>query len=106
MTAGIPQFEISNFHNDPTQPRLWWAEVRVNFDEMIDDIDVTQWVTIRVRITADEPLTVQELREKLHRKAAETLRLAVQHVEGKSAQELLDAAHQRNEQEASQIRYS
>lgn len=99
MTAGIAQFEINNLHNDPTSPRLWWAEVRINFDEVIDDIEVTQWAAMKVRVTADETVTVQELRENLLQKARETIRLASQHVEGKSAQELLDAAHLRNSQE-------
>jgi len=94
MTAGIPKFEINHFHNDPSEPRLWWAEVRFNFDEMIEDIDVSHWVTVRVRVTADETVTVVELREILFRKALDQLRLASQAVEGKTAHELLDEAHQ------------
>lgn len=99
MTAGIAQFEINNLHNDPTSPRLWWAEVSMNFDDVIEDIEVTHWATIKVRVTADETVTVQELREILLQKARETISRASQHVEGKSAQELLHAAHLRNDQE-------
>lgn len=84
-----PIFEISNLHNDPTAPRLWWAEVRVNFEETLDEFEVAHWVTMKVRVTAPETVTVQELREALFQKAVQQLRRASEVVEGKSAQELL-----------------
>lgn len=93
MALGIAKFDISNFHNDPTSPRLWWGEVRLNFDETVDEHEVTHWVTIRVRVTTDETASLQELREKLFHKAVDQLRHASQAVEGKTAQALLDAAH-------------
>ncbi|ACM26532.1 hypothetical protein Arad_2311 [Rhizobium rhizogenes K84] len=94
MPIGIPNIEISNLHNDPSSPRLWWAEVKLNFDETIEEYAVSHWVTLKVRVTADETVTVQELRENLFQKAVAQLRQAVLVVEGKTAQQLLDAAHQ------------
>lgn len=88
----VPKFEISNMHNDPSSPRLWWAEVKFNFDEKIDEYEVTHWLTIRVRVTADEFVTVEQLREALFQKAVAQLSLATQAVEGKSARVLLAEA--------------
>jgi len=64
-----PIFEISNMHNDPAAPRLWWAEVKMNFEENLDEFEVAHWVTLKVRVTAPETVTVQELREALFQKA-------------------------------------
>ena len=94
VVVAVPKFEISNLHNDPSEPRLWWAEVRLNFDEEIGESLVTHWVTVKIRATADESVNVRELREILFRKAVEQLHQASQAVEGKTARELLDAAHE------------
>ncbi|WP_457660123.1 hypothetical protein [Sinorhizobium medicae] len=93
MPLGIADYEISNFNNSPDSPTMWRAEVKFSHDEMVDDYDVAHWVMVKVRVTAPESVTVEELRETVHRKAVDQLRLALQRVEGKSARELLaDAA--------------
>ncbi|MQY01314.1 hypothetical protein GHK03_35690 [Sinorhizobium medicae] len=93
MPLGIADYEISNFNNSPDSPTLWRAEVKISHDEMVDDYDVAHWVVVKVRVTASESVTVEELRETVHRKAVDQLRRAIQRVEGKSARELLaDAA--------------
>ena len=64
----------------------------MNFEEDVDEYDVAHWVTIKVRVTAPDSVTVTELREALFQKAVVQLRLASEFVADKTAQELLDAA--------------
>lgn len=96
MTLAV--FDITNITQNPSTHNLWSGEVRFSFDEVLNDIEVANWITIKVRVIVSETTTLQELREIFFQKALAQLSLVNSTAVDKTAQQLLHDARVRAEE--------
>ena len=92
MPAGVEDFEITDIQVIEGQ----WALGKVMFrrDHFLpDDVEVTDILTVKVRVSLPEDGTIEGLHEALYRQAVDTLAHTAARCEGRSAQELQTDAH-------------
>jgi hypothetical protein len=95
MPFMMPSFEIDDINIGAINLGIVYATVKFHFDEKIDEIEVTNIVSVKVRVKAQTSLTIQDIQKVLFEKAVETLAQANLLVEGKDVSQLISASEEK-----------